>query len=103
MARLEDEFCNILFNHTSSIELDSLDSIAISADPGSSSLSSIGTPSIELDDLDDDHLSEEDDLHRKKDEWIRTSEGERRESSVFLFIKICDWEVTVIPKDGYAK
>jgi hypothetical protein len=83
MARLEDEFCNILLNHTSSIEPDSLDSIATSADPGSSNLSSIGTPSIELD---DDHLSEEDDLHRKKDESIK-ERGERRERVVFLSLK----------------
>jgi hypothetical protein len=103
MARPEDEFCNILLNHTSSIEQDSLDSITTSADPGSSSLSSIGTPYIELNNLDDDHLSEEDDLHRKKDEWIRTSEGERREREFFFIIKIYDWEATVLPKEDYAK
>jgi hypothetical protein len=67
LARPEDVFCNILLmNHTSPIEPDST---ATSADPSSSSLSSTGTPSRELDDLDDDHLSEEDELHRKKDEW----------------------------------
>jgi exocyst complex protein 7 len=60
MARLEDEFRNILLNHTSPIEPDSLHSTATSADPGSSSISSTGTPSAELDDLDYDHLSEED-------------------------------------------
>jgi exocyst complex protein 7 len=66
LARPEDEFCNILLNHTSPIKLDST---ATSADPSSSSLSSTGTPSAKLDDLDDDHLSEEDELHRKKYEW----------------------------------
>ncbi|XP_059457216.1 exocyst complex component EXO70A1-like [Corylus avellana] len=60
MARLEDEFRNILLNHTSPIEPDSFDSTALSADPGSSSRSSIDTPSAELDELDDDHLNEED-------------------------------------------
>jgi len=64
LARPEDVFCNILLmNHTSPIEPDST---ATSVDPSSSSLSSTGTPSRELD---DDHLSEEDELHRKKDEW----------------------------------
>jgi hypothetical protein len=37
-----------------------LDSTTTSADPGSSSRSSIDTPSAELDELDDDHLNEED-------------------------------------------
>jgi exocyst complex protein 7 len=69
LARPEDEFCNILLNHTSPIEPDSLDSTATSADPSSSSLCSNGTPSTELDDLNDEHLSEEDELHRQKDEW----------------------------------
>jgi hypothetical protein len=65
MALLEDEFRNILLSHTFAIELDSLDSTATSADLGSSSLSSTDTPSVELDELVDDHLSKEDELHRK--------------------------------------
>jgi len=40
LARPEDEFCNILLNHTSPIEPNSLDSTATSVDPSSSSLSS---------------------------------------------------------------
>jgi exocyst complex protein 7 len=63
LARPEDKFCNILLNHTSPIEPDST---STSTDPSSSSLSSTGTPSGELDDLDDDHLSEEDEWKMRK-------------------------------------
>lgn len=58
MARLEDEFRNILLSHTSPIEADSL--TTTSAEPGSSTHSPAASPSTELDDLVDDHFGEED-------------------------------------------
>lgn len=61
MARLEDEFRNILLSHISPIETDSLDYTPTAAsDPGSSSPFRPDTPPAELEDLDDDHLNEED-------------------------------------------
>ncbi|KAF5466353.1 hypothetical protein F2P56_016284 [Juglans regia] len=61
MARLEDEFRNILLGHTSPIETDSFTSTT-GIDPSSSTLSfsSITTSPTELDDLVDDHFGEED-------------------------------------------
>lgn len=76
MARLEDEFRNILLNHTTPVELDSL----TSADPSSSVHSSAG---VEFEE--DDHVGDEDiqdPIQRADSSASNSSTGYRSTSSI---------------------
>ncbi|XP_065866960.1 exocyst complex component EXO70B1 [Euphorbia lathyris] len=89
MARLEDEFRNILLNHTTPVELDSL---AAAADPGTSVHSSIRSEYEEDDQVADDDI--QDPIQRADSTASNSSTSYRSTSSIR--------EIDLIPPEAVA-
>lgn len=85
MARLEDEFRNILLNHTTPVELDSL----AAADPSSS-----GSGAEFLDDLDQENQDNQDPMKRVDSTASNSSTSYRSTSSIR--------EIDLIPQDAVS-